>query len=99
MGQIIRFIFDAVKTAEIKREVDGGRNVLHLRGVVSEDAGIYSGLLQFSSGGADGVRDEVETFCLPACIDKCHEIGACAAADVERASRRMRSDEIIKFGR
>lgn len=99
LGQIIGFVFDAVEAAEIKGEVERWRDLTHLRGIVREDAGLYTGFLQFAFGKLNGARDEVEAFCLPACVDKGNEVGAGAAADIKRATGWMGGDKVVEFRR
>lgn len=82
LGQIIRPALNAMKTAEVEREIERRGDALHLRGVIGEDPGIDACLVKFSFGNADGAGSEVETLHLPTCIRKCDKVGARAAADV-----------------
>ena len=52
LGQIIRFVFDAVKTAEVERQVEGWCDMFHLGGVIGENVGGDASLLELSFGDA-----------------------------------------------
>lgn len=99
LGQIIRFVLDAVKTTEVEGEVKWRDDVLHLCCVVCKDAGMYARFMEFAFRDMDGAWGEVKTFRLPACVDQCDEVGAGAAANIERTPGRMACHEIVQFGR
>lgn len=54
LGQITRFVFDAVKTSHVECEVERRGDALHLSGIVGEDVCVYACLLKFSFGEVDG---------------------------------------------
>lgn len=99
LGQIIRFVGNAVETTDIERKVKLPADVFHLGGVVGKEAGLHACGFYFSFRHADGTRGEVEALHLPACFGECDDVGARAAADIERAPCRVALDEFEKFGR
>jgi len=56
------------------------------------------GFFDFSFGNLNGTRGEVKTRCLPACFGEGDDVCACAAANIEGATRGVGLDEFEEFG-
>lgn len=95
LGQIIRLVLDAMKTAEVKSKFEGRGDVLHVGGIIGEDPGGDACFLKFSFGNAYSTGSEVEALHLPACICKCDKVGARAATNVKCATGRVGSHEVV----
>ena len=99
MSQIIHFVWDAVKAADVEDEVKLSADVFHTRRVVGEEFRLDISLFDFSFCHLDGAGSEVKTRDLPARFGEGDDVGACAAADVEGATCGVRLDELEDFGR
>ena len=73
--------------------------MFHLGGVIGVDVCGNACLLDLSFCNLNGARGEVETFCLPACVGKGDDVGACAAANIQGTSDGVRGDEVVEFRR
>ncbi len=99
MSQIIRFIFQPVKTADVEGQVKLSGDVFHAGCVICEEFRPHAGFFDLAFGDLDGAGGEVEACNLPARFGEGDDVCACAAADVEGATRGVGFDEFEDFGR
>ena len=98
MGQVIRFILDAVKTTDVEREVKL-RIDFEVGDIADEKLGFYVLRFELATCNLDGAGGKIYTCDLPASFGKRDDIRARAAAEINGAACGMGLDEFKKFGR
>jgi len=98
LSQIIRFVLNSMKAAEVEGEVECPFYIFHCCCIVRENIGLYVCFADFLFCHFYGDDGKIETGNLPARVCHGDDICAGAAADIQRAAWLMVPEKIVKFG-